>query len=112
MSAWFIFTGLGFYPVTPASLEYVIGRPFVSRATLRLPNGKSFTVSADDPAKPYIGKVLLNGVPLNRSFIRHAEIMAGGELHFVMQATPNKSWASALAARPFSMSSPQRGGGR
>ena len=104
MSAWLIFTGLGFYPVTPASLEYVIGRPFVAKATLRLSNGKSFTVSADDPAKPYVGKVLLNGVPLTRSYIRHDEIMAGGDLHFVMAATPNKAWAVAAKDRPFSMS--------
>jgi len=103
MSAWLIFTGLGFYPVTPASLEYVIGRPFVTRATLHLPNGKSFTVSADDAAKPYVGKVLLNGVPLSRAYIRHDEIMAGGELHFVMQAMPNKNWATAMKDRPFSM---------
>jgi predicted alpha-1,2-mannosidase len=103
MSAWLVFTGLGFYPVTPGSLEYVIGRPFVSRATLHLPNGKSFTVSADDPTKPYVGKVLLNGAPLDRAYIRHAEIMAGGELHFVMQARPNKSWATTQKARPFSM---------
>jgi len=112
MSAWLIFTGLGFYPVTPASLEYVIGRPFVTRATLHLPNGRSFTVSADDPAKPYVGKVLLNGMPLGRAYIRHDEIMAGGELRFAMQTTPNKSWASAPAARPFSMSSPQSKPGR
>jgi len=103
MSAWLIFTGLGFYPVTPASLEYVIGRPFVTRATLHLPNGNSFTVSADDAAKPYVGKVLLNGVPLSRAYIRHDEIMAGGELHFVMQAMPNKNWATAMKDRPFSM---------
>jgi len=103
MSAWLVFTGLGFYPVTPGSLEYVIGRPFVSKATLHLPNGGSFTVSADDPAKPYVGKVLLNGKALDRAFIRHGEIMAGGELHFVMQAMPNRTWGTSPKARPFSM---------
>lgn len=104
MSAWLIFTGLGFYPVTPGSLEYVIGRPFVERATVHLTNGKDFTVTADDPTKAYVGRVLLNGSPLQRAFIRHNEIMAGGELHFVMQATPNKSWAVASDTRPFSSS--------
>ena len=108
MSAWLVFTSLGFYPVTPASLEYVIGRPFVARATLHLPNGKSFIVSADDPAKPYVGRVLLNGVPLNRAYIRHAEIMAGGELHFEMQTMPDKGRAVAMAARPFSASTQRR----
>jgi predicted alpha-1,2-mannosidase len=103
MSAWLVFTSLGFYPVTPGSLEYVIGRPFVQRATLNLPNGKIFTIRCDDPALPYIGKVLLNGAPLTRSYIRHEEITAGGELSFVMQATPNRTWATARDRRPFSM---------
>ncbi len=106
MSAWMIFTALGFYPVAPASNEYVIGRPFVDRAVMRLPNGKSFTVTTDglSEAHPYVGAVTLNGKPLTRSFIRHEEILAGGELHFVMQATPNKAWASGVKDRPFSMS--------
>jgi predicted alpha-1,2-mannosidase len=109
MSAWLMFTGLGFYPVTPGSLEYVIGRPFVERATLNLPNGKRFTITAnigDD--RPYVGRVLLNGQPLMRSFVRHAEIMAGGELRFEMQAEPNRTWAAAHGARPYSMSKDQR----
>ena len=106
MSAWMIFTALGFYPVAPASNEYVIGRPFVDHAVLRLPNGKRFEVKAEalSDAHPYVGQVLLNGKPLTRSFIRHGEIMAGGELRFVMQAQPNKAWASAPKDRPFSMS--------
>ncbi|HKT31842.1 MAG TPA: GH92 family glycosyl hydrolase [Gammaproteobacteria bacterium] len=105
MSAWFIFTALGFYPVAPASNEYVIGRPFVRRATLRLPNGKQFTVIADnlDDTHPYVGTVSLNGKPLNRSYIRQDEIMAGGVLHFVMQTAPNKTWAISPASRPYSM---------
>ena len=106
MSAWFVFTALGFYPVAPASNEYVIGRPFVERATLNLPNGKRFTIVAEhlDDAHPYVGAVTLDGRPLERSFIRHAEIMAGGELRFMMQATPNTIWATGRAARPYSMS--------
>jgi predicted alpha-1,2-mannosidase len=105
MSAWLVFTGLGFYPVTPGSLQYVIGRPFVERAALNLPNGKRFTVVTEGlgDAHPYVGKVLLNGKPLEKGFITHAEIEAGGELRFVMQATPNKSWATKKADRPYSM---------
>ncbi|MGK6319557.1 GH92 family glycosyl hydrolase [Sphingomonas sp. DT-204] len=106
MSAWLVFTALGFYPVTPGSLEYVIGRPFVDRATLNLPNGKRFTVVADglSDANRYVGEVLLDGKPLTRGYIRHQEIMAGGELRFRMSATPNKDWATSSAARPYSMS--------
>ncbi|HKV97580.1 MAG TPA: GH92 family glycosyl hydrolase [Gammaproteobacteria bacterium] len=105
MSAWYIFTALGFYPVAPASNEYVIGRPFVRRATLHLPNGRQFTVIADnlDDAHPYVGAVSMNGKPLNRSYIREDEIMSGGVLRFVMQATPNKTWATSPASRPYSM---------
>jgi putative alpha-1,2-mannosidase len=90
--------------VTPGSLEYAIGRPFVDRATLRLPNGKTFTIIADqqDAAHPYVGTVLLNGAPLARSYIRHGEIMAGGMLEFRMAAKANRTWATAKRARPFS----------
>ena len=105
MSAWFVFTALGFYPVAPASNQYVIGRPFVSRATLTLPDGAHFTVVADNlaDATPYVRSVTLDGKPLSRSYITHEEIMAGGELHFVMQRHPNRSWATAPSARPYSM---------
>ena len=106
MSAWYAFTALGFYPVAPGSNEYVIGRPFLDRVAMNLPNGKHFTIVAEglDDAHSYIGTVTLNGKPLDRSFIRHAEIMAGGELHFTMQAEPNKQWATGKRARPYSMS--------
>jgi predicted alpha-1,2-mannosidase len=105
MSAWLLFTGLGFYPVTPGSLQYVIGRPFVDHATLNLPNGRHFTIVTEGLAEdhPYVGKVLLDGAPLDKGTITHAEIEAGGELRFVMSATPNKRWATAKAARPYSM---------
>ena len=105
MSAWFVFTALGFYPVAPASNQYVIGRPFVSRATITLPDGAHFTVVADNltDATPYVRSVMLNGKPLSRSYITHEEIMAGGELRFVMQRQPNRSWATAPTARPYSM---------
>jgi predicted alpha-1,2-mannosidase len=106
MSAWFIFTALGFYPLAPASNEYIIGRPFLERATLNLPTGKRFTIIAQgvDDAHPYIAGVSLNGQPLGRAFLRHEEIMAGGELRFTMRATPNRDWPGAGAAQPYSMS--------
>jgi predicted alpha-1,2-mannosidase len=109
MSAWLIFTSLGFYPVTPGSGEYVIGRPFVDHAVLHLPNGKSFSIVAENlsDSNAYVGSVRLNGQPLSRAFIRHEEILKGGELRFVMQATPNKSWAVDPHSRPYSMSSYQ-----
>jgi predicted alpha-1,2-mannosidase len=106
MSAWFVFTALGFYPIAPGSNEYIIGRPFQPRATLNLPNGKRFTVIADglDDAHPYIASATLDGKPLDRAFLRHEEIVAGGELHFTMQAEPNRAWPGKGAAQPYSMS--------
>lgn len=103
MSAWFAFTALGFYPVAPGSNEYVIGRPFLDKATLNLPNGKRFTVRAENlsAANGYVGRVTLNGKPLARTFLRHQDITAGGELVFTMQATPNKDWGTAKDARPY-----------
>jgi len=105
MSAWLVFTGLGFYPVTPGSNQYVIGRPFVERATLTLPNGKRFAITAEGLSDDhtYIRSVTLNGRPLNRTWITHQEIVAGGALHFVMGAEPETTWGSAAGDRPYSM---------
>jgi predicted alpha-1,2-mannosidase len=107
MSAWLVFTSLGFYPVAPGSNEYVIGRPFVEQATLALPNGKRFRVVAEGMSadNKYVARVLLNGKPLERSYLRHEEIMGGGELRFLMSAEPNKTWATQKGSRPYSMSS-------
>ncbi len=105
MSAWYIFTALGFYPVAPASNQYVIGRPFVRRAVLHLPNGKTFTITTDGLGKdhPYVGSVTLDGKPLARVYLTYAEIMNGGTLHFTMQAQPNRTWGVAPKDRPYSM---------
>lgn len=110
MSAWLVFTGLGFYPVTPGSLQYAIGRPFVERAALHLPNGKVFTVVAEnmDGEHPYVASVTLNGKPLQRSYITDAEIRAGGTLAFTMAAKPNTAWATSPESRPYSMSAADR----
>ena len=106
MSAWLLFTYLGFYPVAPASNEYVIGRPFVREATIHLPNQKVFRVIAENlsDGNGYVGKVSLNGKPLDRNFIRHEEIMNAGELRFVMTNVPNRAWGIDESARPFSIS--------
>ncbi|HKZ11515.1 MAG TPA: glycoside hydrolase family 92 protein, partial [Rhodanobacteraceae bacterium] len=105
MSAWYIFTALGFYPVAPASNQYVIGRPFVRRAVMHLPNGKTFTVTTDGLGEghPYVGSVALNGKPLTRDYLTYAEIANGGTLRFTMQAQPNKTWATQTVDQPYSM---------
>jgi predicted alpha-1,2-mannosidase len=104
MSAWLVFTSLGFYPVAPGSNEYVIGRPFLDRAVLKLPNGRTFTVRAEglSAVNRYVGSVSLTGKALGVSYLRHEQIVAGGELVFRMQGVPNKGWGMAKAARPYS----------
>jgi len=104
MSAWYVLSALGFYPVTPGSTQYVIGTPLFPRATLRLESGKTFTVRAEGVSKTnlYIQCATLNGRPFDRAWIDHAEILAGGELVFVMGPEPNRTWATSEAARPCS----------
>jgi predicted alpha-1,2-mannosidase len=106
MSAWLVFTAMGFYPVAPGSGQYVIGRPFTDRTVLNLPDGKRFTISTEGLADEnlYIQSVTLNGQPLTRTWIGHDEIVAGGELHFVMGAEPNTTWGAPTEARPYSVS--------
>ncbi len=104
MSAWYVFSALGFYPVCPGDPNYVIGSPLFNQATLTLADGKKFIITAADngPQKPYIHGAELNGDTFNRSFLRHAEIMAGGELVFRMASAPGYRWATAPASRPGS----------
>jgi predicted alpha-1,2-mannosidase len=105
MSAWLIFTSLGFYPVAPGSNEYVIGRPFVDEATLHLPNGKTFHIVAENlsQSNAFIQAVTLNGKPLTRAFLRHQELMQGGELHFLMSDRKDAKWSKLPLELPFSM---------
>ena len=86
MSAWYIFSALGFYPVCPGTPEYAIGSPIFPKAIIHLPNGNDFTIIADNasPDNIYIQQASLNGTPLNRMFLSHSDITNGGTLHFVM----------------------------
>ena len=92
MSAWYIFTTLGFYPVCPGSDQYALGSPAMEQATLQLENGKTFTITAKDQSDKnvYVQKVVLNGRTLTQPFITHTDIMNGGELTFYMGAKPAK----------------------
>ena len=92
MSAWYIFTSLGFYPVAPGSEQYALGSPAVQTATLTLENGKTFEIEAKNQSATnvYVRKVELNGTPLNRRYLTHSEIMNGGKLIFYMASKPVK----------------------
>lgn len=86
MSAWYIFTTLGFYPVAPGSDHFSIGSPAINKATINLENGKTFTIDVKNQGDKnvYVRKILLNGQPLNRLYITQSEIMNGGTLTFFM----------------------------
>ena len=92
MSAWYIFSSLGFYPMAPGSLNYEIGSPAVVNATLNLENGKTFKVTTKNQSNKnvYVDKVLINGKVLDRKYITHDEITAGGEIQFFMTSKPRK----------------------
>ena len=106
MSAWYVFSALGFYPVAPGSNEYVIGAPQLPRAAIHLPSGRTFTVVAEGLSERnlYVQSARLDGRPYDRAFLRHEDLVAGGTLTFVMGPAPNPAWASSPGAAPYSMS--------
>jgi len=91
MSAWYVFSSLGFYPLDPVGGSYEIGSPSVTAASLNLPNNKTFKISTVNQADDniYVEKVELNGQELEGFKISHDEIMSGGELKFYLSAKPN-----------------------
>lgn len=93
MSAWYIFSAMGFYPVNPSELKYQFGSPLVQEAKLEITSGKYFTMKAPlaSVTNKYIQEVKLNGKTLDRTFITHQEIMDGGTLEFTMGAQANKN---------------------
>jgi predicted alpha-1,2-mannosidase len=103
MSAWFVFTALGFYPVNPASGEYMIGSPMYGEMSLRLANGKTFRVEASNNSATnvYIQSATLNGKLLDIPVITWEQIQAGGTLHFVMGQKPSE-WGSKWRPAPIS----------
>jgi predicted alpha-1,2-mannosidase len=102
MSAWYIFSSLGFYPVMPASGNYVLGSPLFDKATIHLENGKKFTIETIHNSKQdiYIQKVELNGKEYKPSWISHKDILAGGILRITMGSKPNKGFGAAVSNRP------------
>jgi predicted alpha-1,2-mannosidase len=110
MSAWYVMSALGFYPVCPGTNVYVIGSPLFTRATIRLDpqwhKGQTFTVIArgNSPTNFYVQSAKLNGTALHRPWIKHEEITAGGTLEFEMGPKPNLQWGAVLP--PDSMKPP------
>lgn len=104
MSAWYVFSSLGFYPVCPGSNEFVLTAPQFPKAVVRLANGRTLTVTADNPRRSvYIASVTLDGKPIDRNYITYDELMQGGELHFVLQPRPDYERGTDDAAAPHSL---------
>jgi len=102
MSAWYVFSALGFYPVCPGDVNYLIGSPLFDRATLHLAGGKTFVITAEHngPQEFYIQSATLNGEPFDRTFLSHEQILRGGELKFEMDSAPNEDWGVSPESRP------------
>ncbi len=102
MSSWYIFSALGFYPVNPGQPIYALGSPLFDRAAIHLENGKTFRVEAarKAPSDIYVQSATLNGQPLDRAWISHEEIVAGGTLHFVLGPHPNEKWGTSGLPTP------------
>jgi predicted alpha-1,2-mannosidase len=96
LSSWYVFSSMGFYPVTPGSTTYAIGSPMFGEVIINTGNGNKFRIKAvnNSDANIYIQSATLNGNPLNKLFIDHKDIMAGGELVFEMGPEPLIKWGT------------------
>lgn len=105
MSAWYIFTSLGFYPVSPGTDQYVLGAPFVPYADVVLPNGRHIVVKAPkvSPRNRYVKRVLLNGKPYPRLYLTHSQLTDGCVVEFEMTDKPNQQRGQSPADKPFSL---------
>jgi predicted alpha-1,2-mannosidase len=106
MSAWYVFSALGFYPVCPGDPNYLIGSPLFDKATLNLPGGKKFTITTthNGPQELYIQGGKLNGETFDKTFISHEQVTNGGGLEFEMGSAPNYHWG--VSNRPGSPLAP------
>lgn len=103
MSAWYVMSAMGFYPVTPGSDIYVIGTPVFKEAIINLENGNKFRIVANNKSDQnfYVESIYLNGNPYSKSYISHNDIMNGGELVFNLTDKPNKEFGKEVSDRPF-----------
>ncbi|MEH3103608.1 MAG: GH92 family glycosyl hydrolase [Sphingomonas phyllosphaerae] len=109
-SAWYVFSALGFYPVTPTVGQYAIGSPLFRRARVTMLGGKVLTIEAPGNGRDnvYIQSATLNGISHDRPWLAREELQAGGTLRFTMGATPNKAWGARPEQAPFSLSTAKR----
>jgi len=105
-SAWYVFSALGFYPVTPGTDEYVFGSPLFTNVTLNFENGKRLVIRAPENSKEniYVQSIKLNGGVLYKNYIKHTQLTKGGTLIFQMGSEPEKKRGTKEEAYPYSMS--------
>ena len=105
MSAWYIFSAMGFYPVCPGTDQYVLGAPCLPYAKLQLAGGKTLEIKAPGVSAKnrYVKSVRLNGKPYDKLYITHADLLQGGTLEFVMSKSPNKRRGIAADTKPYSL---------
>ncbi len=109
MSAWYIFTAMGFYPVCPGSDQYVIGAPYLPYMKVTLENGSTIEVKAPNVSdrNRYVEKVLVNGKPYTKLYLTHDLLTKGCTLEFRMESKPNKKRGRSKADKPYSLSTEQ-----
>ncbi len=105
-SAWYVFSALGFYPVTPGTGEYVLGSPLFRKATVTLADGHKMVITApgNSHSNVYVHRVSLNGRRLDVNYVTHSQLQAGGSLEFRMSPEPDRERGTSAASRPYSMS--------
>jgi len=105
MSAWYVMSALGFYPVTPASNMYVFGTPTFDKARITLENGKTFIINAKGASNGnyFVHRANYNDNPYPKSYFSHSDLVRGGILNLEMANTPNPEWGAALKDRPKQM---------
>ncbi|MET7035355.1 GH92 family glycosyl hydrolase [Elizabethkingia miricola] len=105
-SAWYVFSALGFYPVTPATNQYVLGAPLFKEATIHLENGKKIEIKAPQNSQEniYVESLKVNNLPYSKNWLNYQELMKGAVLNFDMKAQPNKERGSQEKDFPYSMS--------
>lgn len=109
-SAWYIFSAMGFYPVCPASDQYVMGAPLFKKITLHLENGKKFIIEApqNNAANKYVQSVTKNGLAYTKNWLGHFDILKGGSLKINMSSVPGKTWGASAADVPYSFSTDRK----
>ncbi|MBR5698174.1 MAG: GH92 family glycosyl hydrolase [Prevotella sp.] len=105
-SAWYVFSALGFYPVCPASGEYIVGTPYFNKATVHLENGRTLTFRAENNSGQncYIDRMTFNGSNYTRNFLKRSDLQQGGEVVYTMSPKPNLQRGTGLQDRPYSFS--------